>query len=76
VTTTSHAALYRFTFPSDPGDFPLSPLIIADLTDLPNTRSGGTIEVDEDTGSIKGYATFSPSFGVGMLLIEHFEFKG
>lgn len=76
MTTTSHAALYRFTFPSDPDGFPLSPLIIADMTDLPNTRSGGTIEVDEDTNTIKGFATFSPSFGVGMLFIEHFKFKG
>ena len=74
VTTTSHAALYKFSFPENPDNMPLSPLIIVDLTDLPDTRSGGTVQVDATTGKLSGSATFSPSFGVGRLFIEYISF--
>ena len=44
---------------------PYSPLILVDLTDLPDSRSNGSIEVDGSTSRISGSGTFSPSFGVG-----------
>ena len=67
MTVTNHTALYRFTFPEAPSepDAPLSPLILADLSDLPNSRTNGSIEVDGSTGRIVGNGTFSPSFGIG-----------
>ncbi|KAK2603607.1 hypothetical protein QQS21_004188 [Conoideocrella luteorostrata] len=76
MTVTNHTALYRFTFPTDgtptkrSGDgaqhkMPYSPLILADLTDLSNSRSNGSIEVNPKTGRIAGFGTFNPSFGIG-----------
>ncbi|KAF4125146.1 Glycosyl hydrolase family 92 [Geosmithia morbida] len=71
MTTTNHTALYRFTFPSEPtkdkrgGELPYSPLILADLTDLSDSRTNGQIKVDPDAGRITGNGTFAPSFGVG-----------
>ncbi|OJD30632.1 glycoside hydrolase family 92 protein [Diplodia corticola] len=72
TTVTNHTALWRFTFPEVPvspnGDnttIPLSPLILVDLKDLPNSRSHGQISVDPDTGRITGNGTFAPSFGIG-----------
>ena len=44
---------------------PYSPLILVDLTDLPDSRTNATIEVDPTTGRISGTGTFSPSFGIG-----------
>lgn len=71
MTVTSHTALYRFTFPK-PGrnassntSLPLSPLLIVDLTDLPESRINGSVEVDPTTGRLTGNGTFSPSFGIG-----------
>lgn len=61
MTVTSHTALYRFTFSGDD----VSPLILADLTDLPNSRSNGSISVDAESGRISGQGTFNPSFGIG-----------
>ena len=79
MTTTNHTALYRFTFPNAPveSNAPLSPLILADLTDLPLSRTKGSISVDENTGRISGSGTFSPSFGTGSYTL-HFcvDFKG
>ena len=71
VTTTKHAALYKFSFSDASDNVPLSPLIIVDLTDLPDTRSNGTVQVDATTGKLTGGATFSPSFGVGRIFIGH-----
>jgi predicted alpha-1,2-mannosidase len=67
MTVTNHTALYRFTFPETPAEAnaPLSPLILADLTDLPDSRINGSISVDEATGRISGSGVFSPSFGIG-----------
>lgn len=67
MTVANHTALYRFTFPDEPVGFdaPLSPLILADLIDLPFSRTNGSVSVDAGTGRIIGNGTFSPSFGVG-----------
>lgn len=75
MTTTQHAALYRFTFPTAEGgtaevpsgnaDVPYSPLVLVELADLAMTRSSGGIQVDEDNGRIVGEGTFRPSFGIG-----------
>ncbi|KAK4930398.1 hypothetical protein LTR49_003139 [Elasticomyces elasticus] len=67
MTTTNHTALYRFTFPKTPveANATLSPLILADLSDLPNSRINGSIFVDDSTGRISGSGVFSPSFGIG-----------
>ena len=56
---------------------PLSPLILADLTDLPDSRINGSIAVDPNSGRITGNGTFSPSFGIGSYDL-HFcaDFKG
>ncbi|KAG6018014.1 hypothetical protein E4U54_007810 [Claviceps lovelessii] len=77
MTVTNHTALYRFTFPTDgtptkragngtqDKEMPYSPLILADLTDLSDSRSNGSIQVDPKTGRIVGHGTFRPSFGIG-----------
>lgn len=67
MTVTNHTALYRFTYPTTPteANATLGPLILADLSDLPNSRINGSIEVDNNTGRIIGNGTFSPSFGIG-----------
>ncbi|KAK3670476.1 hypothetical protein LTR78_009580 [Recurvomyces mirabilis] len=79
MTTTNHTALYRFTFPSTPTEVnaTLSPLILADLSDLPNSRINGSINVTDTTGRITGSGTFSPSFGIGSYTL-HFcaDFSG
>lgn len=89
MTVSNHTALYRFTFPpksnsswsnsSGPAvpKLPYSPLILADLTDLSNSRSNGSVSVDPKTGRIVGNGTFAPSFGIGTYDL-HFcaDFKG
>ena len=75
ATVTNHTALYRITFPSNSTNsstsfqnqtaLPYSPLILVDLTDLPDSRSNANIQVDPSTGRISGTGTFSPSFGLG-----------
>ena len=71
MTVTNHTALYRLTFPSNSSRsssrtrLPYSPLILIDLTDLPDSRANGSIEVHSSTGRITGNGTFSPSFGIG-----------
>ncbi|CAJ2502726.1 Uu.00g101200.m01.CDS01 [Anthostomella pinea] len=70
ITTSNHTALYKFTFFGNATgnatvDGSLSPLIIVDLTDLPDTRSNGTASVDPDSGRMTGTGTFQPSFGIG-----------
>lgn len=64
MTTTQHAALFRFTFKgAAAGD---KPLILQDLSDLSDSRQdNGTIKVDPKTGRITGNAIFLPSFGQG-----------
>nr|POF16420.1 putative secreted glycosidase [Quercus suber] len=79
MTVTNHTALYRFTFPTTPleSNATLSPLILADLTDLPNTRINGSVSVHSKTGRITGSGVFSPSFGIGNYAL-HFcaDFSG
>ncbi|KAG6147643.1 hypothetical protein E4U28_006531 [Claviceps purpurea] len=69
MTVTNHVALYRFTFPTDgtptkrsgnetQPKMPYSPLILVDLTDLSNSRSNGSVQVDPKTGRIVGFGTF------------------
>jgi putative alpha-1,2-mannosidase len=73
VTVSNHTALYRITFPSNVStvasnnktSLPYSPLVLVDLTDLPDSRTNATIEVDPTTGRISGTGTFVPSFGIG-----------
>ena len=78
MTVTNHTALYRFTFPTGTtSNFSkkatpttaaittLSPLILLDLTDLPNSRLAGTAAVDPSTARMIGQGTFQPSFGIG-----------
>ncbi|USP72992.1 glycoside hydrolase family 92 protein [Curvularia clavata] len=67
-TVTNRTALYRMTFPETPTtpNTTLSPHILVELTDLPNTRSEGNVTVDEKTGRVTGSGVFSPSFGIGV----------
>ncbi|KAF8858207.1 hypothetical protein BDZ45DRAFT_403710 [Acephala macrosclerotiorum] len=70
MTVSNHTALYRFTFPNNATvqnqtGLPNSPLILVDLTDLPDSITNGRVEVDEKTGRLQGNGTFNPSFGIG-----------
>lgn len=79
MTVASRTALYRFTFPDAPVgiDAPLRPLILADLIDLPQSRSQGAMYVDHETGRIIGNGTFNPSFGIGSYHLNFCaDFKG
>ncbi|KAH6606104.1 glycosyl hydrolase 92 [Trichoderma cornu-damae] len=64
MTTSQHAALFKFTFPNaGPDD---KPLILQDLSDLSDSREdNGTVSVNEKTGRFTGDATFVASFGTG-----------
>ena len=84
MTTTNHTALYRFNFPSNrtlkrtnTAPLPYSPVILADLTDIADSRTDAKIKVDQKTGRITGNGTFGPSFGIGTYDL-HFcaDFKG
>jgi putative alpha-1,2-mannosidase len=75
MTTTNRSALYRFTF--DGSTESLSPVILVDLMDLPQSRSNGHAAVDSNTGRLTGNGTFSPSFGIGSYnLYFCVDFKG
>ncbi|RWA04768.1 hypothetical protein EKO27_g10339 [Xylaria grammica] len=80
MTSTAHTNLFRFSFSPEvevpdaypasgskeaPQMVPNSPLILVDLIDLGNSRSGGDIEVNATTGRMKGGGSFRPSFGHG-----------
>lgn len=75
MTTSQHASLFRFKFPST-GDN--SPLILLDLTDLSDSRQdNATIQVDQTTGRMSGGATFKASFGVDSYVLYFCaDFKG
>ncbi|UJO24429.1 uncharacterized protein CLAFUR5_13754 [Fulvia fulva] len=79
MTVTNHTALYRFNFPATPTaeNSTLKPLILADLIDLPLSRTNGSVVVDDKTGRISGSGVFSPSFGIGSYTL-HFcaDFTG
>jgi putative alpha-1,2-mannosidase len=72
MTVSNHTALYRFTFPEQPPtrNTTLSPLILLDLIDLPQSRINGTACVDEQTGRISASGVFSPSFGIGSYAVH------
>lgn len=88
MTVSNKTALYRFTFPDEPvpmkgGDatganaIPYEPVILADLTDLSDSRSKGSVSVDANSGRITGSGTFNPSFGVGTYTLYFCtDFKG
>ncbi|KAI4859467.1 glycoside hydrolase family 92 protein [Hypoxylon rubiginosum] len=71
MTASEHTTLYRFSFSKEAevasfnAVVPNSPLILLDLVDLGNSRNGGDIQVDPQTGRISGNGSFSPSFGTG-----------
>ncbi|KAF2646597.1 hypothetical protein P280DRAFT_486215 [Massarina eburnea CBS 473.64] len=67
MTVTNHTALYRFTFPQVPttANTTLSPHILLELEDLPQTRQDAGITIDPKTGRITGWGLFGPSFGIG-----------
>ena len=68
MTTSQHAALFRFEFPEEKTverNASLSPLVMLDLTDLWQSRQNASIAIDEQTGRIRGNGTFLPSFGAG-----------
>jgi putative alpha-1,2-mannosidase len=73
MTAANHTALYRLTFPANltatnlknETALPYSPLILFDLTDLPESRINGSISVDGTTARVTGNGTFNPSFGLG-----------
>jgi putative alpha-1,2-mannosidase len=79
MTTTHHASLFSFTFPSLGADGePAGPLILQDLTDLSDSRQdNASVAVDPNTGRITGTARFLPSFGTGGYVL-HFctDFSG
>ncbi|PWY88290.1 hypothetical protein BO70DRAFT_420000 [Aspergillus heteromorphus CBS 117.55] len=76
MTVTNHSALYRFTFANASMES-LSPVVLVDLMDLPQSRTNGTASVDPSTGRLSGNGTFNPSFGIGSYDL-HFcaDFKG
>ncbi|KAI1137669.1 glycoside hydrolase family 92 protein [Hypoxylon sp. FL0543] len=67
MTSSEHAALFRFEFPS--GDHP-HPLVLLDLTDLWQSRQNATVTVDPDSGRLQGNGTFLPSFGAGSYVMH------
>ncbi|KAI1778727.1 glycoside hydrolase family 92 protein [Hypoxylon cercidicola] len=67
MTSSEHAALYRFEYPS--GDN-THPLVLLDLTDLWKSRQNATVSVDADSGRLKGNGTFLPSFGAGSYVMH------
>ena len=82
MTTTHHAALFRFTFPKSydayGNQMAQRALILQDLTDLSDSRQdNATITVNHETGRITGSARFLPSFGSGSYVL-HFctDFMG
>ncbi|KAI2615305.1 glycoside hydrolase family 92 protein [Hypoxylon sp. NC1633] len=67
MTSSEHAALYRFSFPVGNGQHPL---VMLDLTDLWQSRQNATISVNPDSGRLTGNGTFLPSFGAGSYVMH------
>ncbi|RDW65728.1 glycoside hydrolase family 92 protein [Aspergillus mulundensis] len=63
MAVTNHSALYGFGFPAATQD--LKPVILLDITDLPQSRNNGTASVDPRTGRLTASGNFNPSFGQG-----------
>lgn len=68
MTSSDHAALYRYQFPS--GDAAIHPLVLLDLSDLWQSRQNASVSVNEETGQLKGNGTFLPSFGAGSYVMH------
>ncbi|TGJ79437.1 hypothetical protein E0Z10_g9324 [Xylaria hypoxylon] len=69
MTSSEHAALFRFEFPSR--DTEQHPLVLLDLTDLWKSRQNATISVDAETARMKANGTFLPSFGAGSYVMHY-----
>ncbi|KAI1827646.1 glycoside hydrolase family 92 protein [Xylaria intraflava] len=69
MTSSEHAALFRFEFPAGNGS--QHPLVLLDLTDLSKSRQNATVNVDPDTARMKGNGTFLPSFGAGTFVMHY-----
>lgn len=67
MTSSDHAALFRFHYPVTEGKLPL---ILLDLTDLSQSRQNASIHVDADKVQLKGNGTFLPSFGTGTYVMH------
>ncbi|KAK6070802.1 glycosyl hydrolase family 92 [Seiridium cupressi] len=68
MTSSDHAALYRFQFPStENADHPL---VLLDLSDLWQSRQNASVSVDATTGQLRGNGTFLPSFGAGSYVMH------
>ncbi|KAI1445533.1 glycoside hydrolase family 92 protein [Annulohypoxylon stygium] len=67
MTSSEHAALYKFEFPASNGQHPL---VLLDLTDLWQSRQNATVIVDPESGRLKGNGTFLPSFGAGSYVMH------
>ena len=76
MTAKEHSSFYRITFPrnktslisNDSAALPYNPVILFDLTDLPETRINGSILASKGAhggGRIQGSGVFLPSFGLG-----------
>lgn len=68
MTSSDHAALYRFHFPDS--STTSHPLVLLDLTDLWKSRQNASISVDDSTGQLTGNGTFLPSFGAGSYVMH------
>ncbi|KAI1432498.1 glycoside hydrolase family 92 protein [Xylaria sp. CBS 124048] len=72
MTSSEHAALFRFEFPVGQEDgVDQHPLVLLDLTDLAKSRQNATISVDADTARMQGNGTFLPSFGAGTFVLHY-----
>ena len=81
TTVADHTALMKFEFPlgnngnnsSDNRSVESGehPLIMLDLTDLWQSRQNASINVDPETGRLKGNGTFLPSFGAGSYVLHY-----
>lgn len=71
MTVSNHTAIYRFKFlePEKEQNATLSPYILAELSDLPNTARETTLTYNSTTGRITGSGLFTPSFGTGQYFL-------
>ena len=86
MTPKEHSVLYRITFPrnetslesDDDSALPYKPMIFFDLTDLPESRTYGSMSVlKKPNGTVRfsGNGTFNPSFGLGSYNVSLFLFR-
>ncbi|KAI5918457.1 glycoside hydrolase family 92 protein [Camillea tinctor] len=67
MVASERAALFRFVFPEGENQHPL---VLLDLTDLWQSRQNASINVDSESGRLKGNGTFLPSFGAGSYMMH------